>query len=131
MNIKQYPHLSSCLSLHIVHPLEDLLLRSFIVFNFGMLDLQQTIPVLSMFRHFQCNHGVSDPGPRSSDGMDFSFCGTGRRWWAHTLSRPVGGFVSSGVTEYLLTSGVCLHARDCIGNAWDLLSAFFFLVEMW
>ena len=24
-----------------------------------------------------------------------------------------------------------LQARDCIGNAWYLLSAFYFLVEMW
>ena len=52
-----------------------------------------------------------------------------------SLSRPAGGFVLSGVTEcersYFLTSDICLQARDCIGNAWDLLTAFFFLVEMW
>ena len=39
----------------------------------------------------------------SSDGMDLDFCGT---------------------------SGVCLRARDCIGNSWDILSALLFLVEM-
>ena len=29
------------------------------------------------------------------------------------------------VHESVLTSGVCLHARDCIWNAWDLLSVLF------
>ena len=53
--------------------------------------------ILSLF--FQCNHGASDPWPRSSDGMDLGFCGTDHRWWVHALSRSVGGFVSSGVTE--------------------------------
>ena len=65
-------------------------------FHFRMFDLQRPIPVLCLFGHFQCNHGASDPGPRSSDGMDLSFCGTDRR---HALSRSDGGFVSSGVTE--------------------------------
>ena len=65
-------------------------------FYFSMFDLQRPIPVLSLFRHFQCNHGAADPGPKSSDGMDLSFCGT---WWFHALSRSPGGFVSSGVTE--------------------------------
>ena len=32
------------------------------------------IPVISLFIHFQCNHGASDSGPRSSDGMDLSLC---------------------------------------------------------
>ena len=66
--------------------------------------------------------------------MDLSLCGTDRMWWVHGLCLSAGGFVSSGVTQstrnYFLTSGVCLQARDCIGNALDLLSAFFFLVEM-
>ena len=64
-----------------------------------MFDLQRPIPVLSLFRHFQCNHGASDPGPKFADGMDLSFCGTDRRWWVHAPSRSAGGFVSSGVTE--------------------------------
>ena len=68
-------------------------------FHFSMFDLQRSIPVLSLFKDFQCNHGASDHGPRSSDGMDLSFCGTDRRWWVHALSRSAGGFVSSGVTE--------------------------------
>ena len=65
-----------------------------------MFDLQRPIPVLSVFRYFQCNNGASDPWPKSSDGMDLSFCGTYRRWctWVH-LSRSAGGFVSSSVTE--------------------------------
>ena len=67
-------------------------------FYFSMFDLQRPIPVLNLFRHFQCNHVVSDPGHRSSDGMDFSLCGTDRRWWVHALSRSAGGFLSS-VTE--------------------------------
>ena len=60
---------------------------------------QRLIPVLSLFRHFQCNHGASDPGPKSSDGMGLSFCGTDRRWWFHALSCSAGGFASSSVTE--------------------------------
>ena len=68
-------------------------------FHFSMFDFQRPIPVLSLFRHFQCNHGASDPGLKSSGGMDLSFCGTDRRWWVHVLSRSAGGFVSSGVTE--------------------------------
>ena len=67
-------------------------------FHFSMFDLQ-SIPVLRLFRQFQCNHGASDPGPRSSDCMALSYCGTYRRWWAHALSHSAGGFVSSGVTE--------------------------------
>ena len=47
-------------------------------FHFSMFDLQRPIPVLSMFRHFQCYHGASDPGPMSSDGMDLSLYGTDR-----------------------------------------------------
>ena len=44
-------------------------------------------------------------------------------------------FVTSGVEAIFFPSGVCLLARDCfgnkcIGNAWDLLSDFRFLVEM-
>ena len=68
-------------------------------FHFSMFDLQLPIPVLSLFIHFPCNHGASDPGPRASDGMDLSFCVTDRRWWVHAFSRSAGGFVSSGVTE--------------------------------
>ena len=49
-------------------------------FHFSLFDLQRPIPVLSLFRHFQCNHGASDPGPKSSDVMDLSLCGTDRRW---------------------------------------------------
>ena len=106
------------MSLHIIHPLEDKLIRSFIVFHyvfsrtflrqhmtiwqtvyslcllphnhklcqhhcvylyFSMFDLQRLIPVRSLFRHFQCNHGVSQLGPTSSDGMDLSLCGTDSR----------------------------------------------------
>ena len=67
-------------------------------FHFSMFDLQRPIPVISLFRHFQCNHGASDPDPKSSDGMDLSLCGTDRRWWAHALSRSAGVFVPSGVT---------------------------------
>ena len=63
-------------------------------FHFSMFDLQRPIPVLSLFRHFQCNHGDSDPVPRSLDGMDLSFCGTDRRWYVHVVSR------SAGVTEW-------------------------------
>ena len=94
--------------------------------HLSMFDLQQPIPVLRLFRHFQYNHGASDPGPRSSYGMDYSFCGTDRLWWVHALSDSAGGFLSS----YFFTSGVCLQSHDFIGNAWDLLSAFLFLVEM-
>ena len=53
----------------------------------------------SQFRHFQCYHGASVPGPMSSDGMDVSFCGTDRRWWVHALSLSDEGFLSSGLTE--------------------------------
>ena len=38
-------------------------------FHFSMFDLQRPIPV-RLFRHFQCNHGASDPLHRCSDGMD-------------------------------------------------------------
>ena len=68
-------------------------------FHFSMFDLQRLIPVHSLFKLFQCNHGASDPGLRSLDGMDLSLCGTDRRWWVHALSRSAKGFVSSGVTE--------------------------------
>ena len=68
-------------------------------FHFAMFDLQRPTPVLSLFRHFQCNHGASVPGPRSSDGIDVSFCGTDRRWWVHGLSLSAEGFLSSGMTE--------------------------------
>ena len=64
-----------------------------------MFDFQPTTPALSLFIHFQCNHGISDHGPASSDGMDLSCCGTCRRWWVHALSLSAGGFLSSGVTE--------------------------------
>ena len=60
--------------------------------HFNMFDLQRAIPVISLFRHFQCNQGAADPGPKTSDGTD-------RRWWVHALSRSAGGLVSSGVTE--------------------------------
>ena len=64
-----------------------------------------------MLRHLQCNHGTSDHGHMSSDGIDLSYCDT------------AGEFVSSSVTKLFFTSGGCLQARDCIWNAWDLLSA--------
>ena len=64
-----------------------------------MLDLQRPTPVLSLFRPFRCNHGNSDPGPRSLDGMDLSLCGTDSSWWVHALCHSAGGFVSNGVTE--------------------------------
>ena len=51
------------------------------VFPFSMFNLQWPIQVLCLFRHFQCNHGASYLGPRSSDGMDLSLCDTDRRWW--------------------------------------------------
>ena len=44
-------------------------------FHFSMFDFQRPIPVLNLFRHLLCNHGTSDSGSRSSDGMDLSFCG--------------------------------------------------------
>ena len=62
-----------------------------------MFDLQRPIPVLSLFRHFQCNRGASDTGTRYSDGMDL--CGTDCMWWVHALSRSDGGFLSSGMTD--------------------------------
>ena len=34
------------------------------------------------------------------------------------------GFYQVGWQSYFMTSGVCLHARNYIGNAWDLLSVF-------
>ena len=68
-------------------------------FHFSMFDLQRPIAVLSLIRYFQCNHGASDLGSKSSNGMDLSFRGTDRRWWIHAFSRSAGGFVSSGVTE--------------------------------
>ena len=77
-------------------------------FHFSMFDLQRPTPVLSLFRHFQCNHGASDIGPRSLDGMDVSFCGTDRRWWVHALSLSAGGFLLSGVTE---CTKLCLNFR--------------------
>ena len=70
-----------------------------VFFQFIIFDLQRPIPVLCLFRYFQSNHGASDHGPRSSDGMDLSFCGTDRRWWVHALSHSAGAFLSSGVTE--------------------------------
>ena len=106
-------------------------------FHFSMFGLQRPIPVFSLFRLFQCNHGTPDSEPRSSDSMDFSFCGTDRMWWVHVLSRSAGGFVSSGVTECtklfldLMQLFSYLQGRDCIENTCDLLSAFFFLVDMW
>ena len=66
---------------------------SITVFPFTMFTLlQRPIPVLSLFRHFQCNHWVSVPGTRSSDGIDVSLCGTYRMWWVHALSLSAGGF---------------------------------------
>ena len=98
-----------------------------------MFDLQRPIPVLSLFRHFQCNHGASDPVPRSLDGMDLSFSGADRRWWVHSPSCAAGGFVSSGVTECMklfldfrrLFTGSSLY-RECLGSS----VCFFLLVEM-
>ena len=68
-------------------------------FHFSMFGLQRPIPVLSLFKHFQCNHGASDPVLKSSDGMDLSLCGRDRMWWVHALCRSAGGIISSGVTE--------------------------------
>ena len=93
-------------------------------FHFSMFDLKQPIPVLSLFRHFQCSHGASDPGPSFLDGMDLSFCGTDRRCWFNALSRYAGGFVSSGVTECTklfldfrrLFTGSWLY-RECLGSS--------------
>ena len=65
---------------------------SITVFTFYMFNFQRPIPVLSLLRHFQCNHGASD-------GMTLSFCGIDRMGWVHALSRSAGGFVSSGVKE--------------------------------
>ena len=75
------------------------MLSASLYLHFSMFDLQRPIQVLSLFRHYQCNHGASDPGPRSSDGMDLDFCGTDRRWWVHAVSRSAGGFMSNGVTR--------------------------------
>ena len=90
----------------------------------SMFDLQRPIPVLSLFRHFQCNHGASDPGSKSSDGMDLGFCRTDRMWWLHALSRSAGCFVLSGETEYTklfldfrrLFTGSWLY-RECLGSS--------------
>ena len=68
-------------------------------FHFSMFDLQRPIPVLGLFRHFQCNHVALDHGPRSSDGMDLSFCGTDSRWWVHALSRSAERYLLSGLTK--------------------------------
>ena len=67
-------------------------------FYFNMFDLQRPIPVISLFKHFQCNHGASDPGSRSSDGMDLSFCGTDRMWRVCSA----GEFVSQMMSFYPL-----------------------------
>ena len=75
------------------------MMSALLYFHFSMIDLQRPIPVLSLFRHFQRNHGASDPGPKSSDGIGLSFCSTDHRWYVHALSRSAGRFVSSGVTE--------------------------------
>ena len=82
-------------------------------FHFTMLDLQRSIPVHSLFRHDQCNHGASDPGSRYSDGMDLSFCGIERRWWVHALSRSAGGFVSSGVIKCTKLFLDLMHLFTC------------------
>ena len=72
---------------------------SITVFPFYHVGLAAAHASSSLFRHFQCNHVAAVPGPRSSDGMDVSFCGTDRRWWVHVLSLSAAGFLSSGVTE--------------------------------
>ena len=100
-------------------------------FQFSMFNFQRSIPVLSLFKHLQGNHVASDPAPRSSYGMDLVLCGTDRRWWVHALSRSAGRLVSGGASRYFLISSICLQARNCISNAWDRMSALFFLVEMW
>ena len=82
-------------------------------FHFSMFDLQWPIPVLSLFKHFQCNHGASD-------GIDLSFCSTDCRWWVHALSRSAGGFESSGVTE---CTKLFLDFRRLFGS-FCLLSSF-------
>ena len=65
---------------------------SSLYFHFSMFDLQQPIPVLSLFRYFPYNHGASDPEPRFSDGMALSFCVSNRIWWVNALSCFAGGF---------------------------------------
>ena len=85
--------------------------------HFSMFDLQRPIPVLSLFKHFQCNHVALDPGPRSSDGMDLRLYGTDRRWWVHALSRSTVFFIKWCDRVLFLTSCVCLQAGYCIGNA--------------
>ena len=64
-----------------------------------MLDMHLPIPVLSQFRHFQCNHEASYPGPRSSDVMALNFSGTDRRWWVHALSCSAGGGVTEAISR--------------------------------
>ena len=87
-----------------------------------MLDLQRPIPVIRLFRHFQCTHGASDSGSRSTDGIPLSVYGTDRRWWVHAsvvlpdevmreadANDTPGGCLSSGVTgstNLFLSSGV-------------------------
>ena len=55
-------------------------------FYFSTFDFQWPIPVLNLFGHFQCNHGASDPGHRSSDAMDLSFCDKRPHVWVHALT---------------------------------------------
>ena len=87
-----------------------------------MFDLQRPTPVLSLSRHFQCKHGASIPGTRSSDWYGCEFL-----WY---ISQVVGPRTQSfcwrvlyhSVTECMklfLASGVYLQARDCIGNTWS------------
>ena len=45
------------------------MVSSSLYFYLRKFDLQRPMSVLSLFRHFQCNHGASDLGPRSSDGI--------------------------------------------------------------
>ena len=68
----------------------------------------------------------------ASDSMALSFYATDYRWWIHAFSRYAVGFLLSGFYFHLHVtfSDVCLRGRDCMGNNCDILSAFFFLVEM-
>ena len=77
-------------------------------FYFSMFDLHRSIPVLSQFKH---NHGTSDHGPRSSDGMDLSFYGTDRRWWVHALSRSAVGLSQVVCTKLFLMTSVVIFIQ--------------------
>ena len=92
-------HFSRCSIVCLCSPQSHMVSAS-LYFYFTMFDLQRPTSILSLFRHFQCNHEASVHVPRSSDGMDVSFCGIDRRW-SMLLVLLLQFFLSSGVTEWL------------------------------